>query len=102
MCSSDLAANEITRFYANYDSMRYVNDDLVIRLRHEPTDAQLEELNERFGHLCASGSFSRAEPFAPEVRDSDRLDLHRIAFVFARHGYGDLRDMIDVINSFVD
>ena len=46
--SCEEAAAEIDRFYANYHSIRYVGDHLVVRLRHAPTDEQLAELNERF------------------------------------------------------
>ena len=49
------ATTEIDRFYANYHSIRYVGDNLVLRLQHAPTDRQLDELNERFGHLVARG-----------------------------------------------
>ena len=47
----DEARDEICGFYANYDSMRFVDDDLVIRLRHQPTAEQLAALNERFANL---------------------------------------------------
>ena len=47
--SPEEATAEITRFYANYHSIRYVGDNLVLRLQHSPTDAQLADLNERFG-----------------------------------------------------
>ena len=40
-------------------------------------------------------------PLPVEVRQGDRLDLPRIRFQFAKHKYGDLRAMIDVLNSFV-
>ena len=53
--SCDEAAAEIDRFYANYHSIRYVGDHLVLRLRQPPTDDQLAELNDRFGHLVARG-----------------------------------------------
>lgn len=96
------AADEIIGFYRNYDSLRYVGDTLVLRLRQEPTAAQLALLNERFGHLCERGTIRVAEPFAPERREQDSLHLHRVAFDFAKHGYGDLREMIDVCNSFVE
>ncbi|HEY8092195.1 MAG TPA: TIGR00730 family Rossman fold protein, partial [Acidimicrobiales bacterium] len=43
--SAEKAAAEITRFYANYDSIRYVGDTLVVRIRRDPTDDQLAELN---------------------------------------------------------
>lgn len=100
--SCDEAVAEIDRFYANYDSIRYVGDDLVIRLRHEPTDDQLALLSERFGHLVAEGRIRRVAPFSVERRQDDKLDLHRIAFPFAKHGYSDLRAMIDQLNDFVD
>ncbi|HQV58075.1 MAG TPA: TIGR00730 family Rossman fold protein [Ilumatobacteraceae bacterium] len=100
--SIDAAVAEITGFYRNYDSLRYVGDVLVIRLRQSPTDAQLQALNERFGYLCQQGNIRRVEPFAIERRDNDRLDRSRIGLDFARHGYGDLRELIDMLNTFVD
>jgi uncharacterized protein (TIGR00730 family) len=96
------AVDEVIGFYRNYDSLRYVGDTLVMRLQQAPTDAQIVELNERFGHLCKSGTIYSVEPFAPERKEADRLHLHRVAFVFAKHGYGDLRGMIDLCNSFVE
>ena len=95
------AADEIRRFYANYQSLRYVGDMMVMRLRHEATDEHLEVLNSRFGHLCKTGSIVRASAFEPEVRDRDHVDLPRIALTFARHGYGELRSLIDTLNGFV-
>lgn len=97
----DQAVSEITGFYRNYDSLRYVGDVLVIRLNAAPTDAQLVQLNERFGHLCQEGTIRRIEPFAIERRENDRLDRARIGLNFARHGYGDLRELIDMTNTFI-
>jgi uncharacterized protein (TIGR00730 family) len=96
--SADRAVQEITSFYANYDSIRYVGDTLVVRLHHEPTDAQLADLNEAFGHLCVTGTIQRSGPLGAEAREGDALDLHRIAFTFAKHGFGELRRMIDMVN----
>jgi uncharacterized protein (TIGR00730 family) len=95
------AAGIIDSFYANYDSVRYVGDHLVVRMRQGPTDEQLAELNEMFGHLCASGSIERAEPFKIERRDHDKVDKDRITLVFAKRGYSDLVAMIRVINGYV-
>jgi uncharacterized protein (TIGR00730 family) len=96
-----LAAREITRFYANYDSLRYFDDLLVIRVRVEPTDEQIAALNDRFGHLAKTGVIARIPARDEERKDNDRLDLFRIAFHFAKHGYGELRAMIDMVNAFV-
>ena len=97
----DEAARIIENFYANYDSIRFVGDHLVIRLRQGPTDAQLAELNEQFGHRAASGAIERAEPFKIERRDEDKLDLDRISFHFAKRGYSDLVAMIRELNTWV-
>ena len=95
------AADEVIGFYRNYDSIRFVGRLTVMRLKHVPTDAQLAALNERFGHLCANGRIDRASPFEPERKENDKLDLARIAFTFVKHSYGDMRDLIDTVNSFV-
>jgi hypothetical protein len=99
--SCDEAARIIAGFYANYDSIRHVGDQLIVRMRQGPSDVQLAELNERFGHLVASGSIERAEPFKVERRDDDKVDLDRISLVFAKRGYSDLIEMIGVLNSYV-
>ncbi len=96
----EVAVNEIIGFYRNYDSMRYVGETLVIRLRQQPTPEQVGELNQRFGHLCKFGDIHVTEPIGPERKEQDKVELARIAFVFAKHGYGDLREMIDLCNTF--
>jgi uncharacterized protein (TIGR00730 family) len=100
--SCDEAVDEITRFYANYHSIRMVGDDLIIRLRRAPDDAQLLELNHAFAHLVKSGEITRAEPYSIERRQHDHTDLARIAFEFNRHGYAELRAMIDVLNGYAE
>ena len=96
----DEAIAEITRFYRNYDSLRYVGSTLVIRMRFAPTEAELAMLNDRFHHLCREGSIRVVEPFPVERKENDLVDLPRLGLVFGKHGYGDLRAMIDVINTF--
>ena len=49
---------------------------LVLRLRALPSDAELADLNERFGHLLAEGSIERSGPLAARGRRRRR----------ARHG----------------
>jgi hypothetical protein len=95
-----VAVDEVVGFYANYDSMRYVGDLLVLRMCHEISDEDLFLLNARFGHLCARGRIDRVSALDPERRENDRVDLPRIGFVFAKHGYGELRALIDTLNGF--
>ncbi|MEO5901166.1 MAG: TIGR00730 family Rossman fold protein [Ilumatobacteraceae bacterium] len=96
------AVREIVTFYRNYDSLRYVDDLLVMRLRVAPTAAQLAGLNEEFGYLCATGGIVATPALDPEIREHDVVDLPRIAFTFANHGYGDLRALINAVNAFVE
>ena len=98
----EVAVREVIGFYRNYDSLRYVGEQLVIRLKAAPTADQLAALNREFGHLCKSGAIVAVEPFGQEVRENDHLDLYRISFEFAKHGYGELRELIDLCNSFVE
>lgn len=95
------AVGEITGFYRNYDSIRYIGNRLVVRVRI-PVDAELiDSLNDAFGHLCVSGGFESVEPHPREVADSDALGLHRIAFRFNRADFGGLRRLIDHLNRWV-
>ena len=100
--SADEACRIIERFYSNYHSIRFVGDRLVIRLATGPDDAQLADLNERYGHLVKSGEIRRVKASNLEVRSDDHVDLARIAFDFTRHGYGDLISMIGDVNSWID
>lgn len=94
------ACSVIEGFYANYRSLRFVGDRLILRIAQGPGDEQLAHLNERFGHLCATGMIERAEPTRVERRDEDCLDLDRLALDFTKHGYGDVIAMIGEINSW--
>jgi hypothetical protein len=72
----------------------------VLRLQHVPTDDQLAELDRRFGYLVSRGRIERTEPMEIERRHGDHVELPRIRFAFARHRSGDLRALIDVLNTF--
>ncbi len=94
------AVHEIRSFYTNYHSLRYVGKQLVVRLKYAITDDQLDELNRSFGHLCVAGNIARCDAFSVEVRDQDHVQLPRITFQFGKLAYGDLRQLINLLNSF--
>ncbi len=96
--SVEEAAEEMTRFYRTYHSMRAVGQRLVIRVTREITDEELVALNGEFGDIVEAGEIERIEATDSEVRDDDNLDLHRIAFRFNHHGYARLRKLIDTLN----
>jgi hypothetical protein len=96
------ATAALTGFYRNYHSMRMVGMRMVLRMQRGPSDDQLREIRIRFGHIVTEGSIDVIEATGPERSSNDGVDLHRIAFSFDRRSYGDVRDLIDVINSWSD
>lgn len=96
--SVDAAVAEITGFWRNYDSLRWVGERLVMRLRARPTDQELAQLNERFGHLGNASGIQRSEPLAPERRDGDLLELSRISLTPTHRAVGDLYQLIRALN----
>ncbi|MET0296261.1 MAG: TIGR00730 family Rossman fold protein [Microbacterium sp.] len=96
--SFEEAAAAITDFWRNYDSMRWVGKRLVLRLRAEPTDAEIEALNERFGFLLAEGRIERSGPLRREQEDDDRVELPRIVLTLDQFRVGSLFRLIRAVN----
>jgi hypothetical protein len=97
--SADEAVKVITRFYRNYHSMRFVKEQLLIRVRHAPSASALRALNEDFQDILEAGKIAVSPPLPEEKDDAAAADLPRIALEFNRKDYGRLRQMIDVLNS---
>ncbi len=95
----DEAVREIRHFYDNYDSVRYVRDELVIRLKRPLTDGQVADIERSFSDIKVKGSF-RASAALPPERDEPRLvKLPRLIFNFNRRDHGRLRILIDHLNN---
>lgn len=92
------AVEEITGYYRNFHSIRYVGNRLIVRVRLAVDTELLDALMDRFGHLCTSGTFESVAPHARELQDADALDVHRISFRFNRSDFGGLRRLIDFLN----
>jgi uncharacterized protein (TIGR00730 family) len=91
------AADEIEHFYDNYQSARFIGNQLILRLKRAPGDKLVERLNTEFADLLTEGSFEVVAPTPAEVRDEDALHLQRLAF-YPHHAYGRIRELIDVLN----
>jgi uncharacterized protein (TIGR00730 family) len=94
----DTAVDEVTSFFTNYHSQRFVDGRLVVRLRVAPDDATLDRLSEKFADIVRRGRIERVDPSAAERADEDALDTERIAFWFDRRGWARLRELIDDLN----
>jgi len=93
------ACHEVVGFYRNYHSLRYVGSRLVLRLKAEPTGAELDELSGRFSYLVTSGGIERTGPLRAEEADDDHLDLPRVVLRFDRTHFSGLRQLIDAVNA---
>lgn len=91
------AVDEILRFYRNFHSYRFVDNDLVIRLNDPPSPGLIARLNRDFSDIVI-GEIRQTEPLAAEANDADTLHLHRLVMRFNHEDYARLRQMIDVIN----
>lgn len=94
----DVAVSELLTFGRNFHSIRWVGEQLVIRLRWAPTDEELAGLNDEFADLCVSGSIARTEPLPAEVSGADRVELPRLLVHFNSSKAGRLRSLINHLN----
>ncbi|MHC4959706.1 MAG: LOG family protein, partial [Planctomycetota bacterium] len=95
----DTAINEILNFYSNYHSSRYVDGNLVLRVRQAPDEAQLAELNADFADIVSEGEIAVSGPLEEESDEAALCD--RIVLRFNRRDVGRLRLLVDRINSYV-
>lgn len=94
------AVSEITGFYKNFHSSRYVKDKLVLRLRKKPMDQNVEELNDRFSDIISDGRIMLAGPLPEEVNEPEIFHLPRIVFSFNKRNIGRLRLLVNEMNKF--
>ena len=97
--SVDEAVNEVLGFYRVYHSMRYVKNDLVLRLNSRLTDEQMERINVEFVDIIKGGRFEQSEALPAEANETHLAGLPRLKFRFDRHKLGRLRQLIDRINA---
>jgi uncharacterized protein (TIGR00730 family) len=93
----DAAYNQICNFYQVYHSSRYVKELLVIRLKQDISEAELDILNQKFADILASGKITRTKALAEEVDDPTE-HLPRLLLHFNQRDSGRLYQMIQIIN----
>ncbi len=94
----DDAWQELTNFYRVFHSSRYVGDRLIIRLNTCLRQGGLEELNQAFGDIVATGKIEMTEAL-PEERADETIDLPRLVFHFNHRDFGRLQQLIHRINT---
>lgn len=92
------AVDHIDTFFENFHSMRYIREQLVMRLQHAPDEALIDRLNDQFGDIVVEGEITTCPMHEWESDEPETADLHRICFRFNQRHLGRLREMIDLLN----
>lgn len=95
--SLDVACDAITCFYQVYHSCRYVGDLLVIRLKTNLSDADVEQLNANFSDILVKGRIEKSQALPQEAQD-ETAELPRLVLCFNQRDLGRLYQMIAKIN----
>jgi hypothetical protein len=93
----DVAYEAINNFYRVYHSSRYVGDQLVMRLKLELSDADVERLNEDFSDILVKGRIEKSWALPQETPD-ETAELPRLLLYFNRRDTGRLYQMINTIS----
>lgn len=93
----DVACKAITSFYQVYHSCRYVGDRLVIRLKSDLSDAEVEQLNADFSDIIITGRIEKSQALPQEAQD-ETFGLPRLILYFNQRDLGRLYQLIKVIN----
>lgn len=92
------AVREITHFYSNYHSMRYVKGKLVLRMHRPLSDQRLQAVNAQFSEILTGGAFAQTASLEAEQDEVHLAQKPRLVFEFNRRNHGRLRQLIDFIN----
>lgn len=93
----DVACEAIMGFYQVYHSSRYVNETLVIRLKTELTEQDVESLNRDFSDILVKGKIEKGRALPQELgHETDALP--RLILHFNQRDLGRLYQMIATIN----
>src|SRR5216117_808944 len=68
---TEQAVKIITRFYRNFHSSRFVKDLFVIRLKHAPTETEIQAMNEDFTDINVGPPIKQIDPTPEEIEEDD-------------------------------
>ena len=94
------AVEELTGFYHNYQSQRWVDGMLVLRLLLLPPADEIDRLATAFSDIVGPRGLKAVPPHEHEVEDDDHVHLSRLAVDFNQQSTGRLRSLIDELNRF--
>src|SRR4028118_599696 len=95
--SVEVAYEAINSFYRIYHSSRYVGDRLVIRLKSQVSDSDVEQLNANFSDILVKGRIEKTQALPQETLD-ETAELPRLILYFNRRDSGRLYQLIATIS----
>lgn len=98
--SVEEAVTHIRDFYKVYHSLRYVDNQTVLRLNRPVPQELVDELNRDFKDIIRKGDIQISEPFKKEIQRNEYPDLPRLVFNFNKQSFGRLNEMIWRLNRF--
>ncbi|OLP17541.1 cytochrome D ubiquinol oxidase subunit II [Leptolyngbya sp. 'hensonii'] len=93
----DVACQAISSFYRVYHSCRYVGNQLIIRLKTDLTEGDVQLLNDRFSDILVQGRIEKTQALPQETLD-ETSKLPRLALFFNQRDLGRLYQLIGAIN----
>ncbi|TWU57767.1 LOG family protein [Rubripirellula reticaptiva] len=96
--SVDEAIEEVLGFYRVYHSMRYVGDQVVMRLKRRLSDEHMGQIQAKFEDIIVDGSFQQRGALPEESGEPDLAEMPRLVFHFNRRSLGRLRALINFVN----
>jgi uncharacterized protein (TIGR00730 family) len=96
--SVDEAIAEITQFYRNYHSYRWVGQRMVFRLQKKLTAAAVKQLDAEFDDIVANGDILMGTALPEEKNEPELAGLPRLILTPHRRNFGRFRKLIDAIN----
>ncbi|MBL8879331.1 MAG: LOG family protein [Phycisphaerales bacterium] len=95
--SYQAAVDEVIRFYRVYHSMRWVNDDLLLRLEQPISARLLDRLNLEFRGIITDGKIELSKALPEEAAEFP--EKPRLRMRFDKRSIGLLRQLIDQVNA---
>jgi hypothetical protein len=96
--SASEAATEISDFYRNFHSTRWLQECFVVRMNHPLSAAALATVQREFADLASDTGFQQQASCASETDEPELCHLMRLAFAFNGRDHGRLRQLVDFIN----
>ncbi len=96
--SAEEAVAEIVEFYTNYQSARWVGDQMVLRMLHQLTPAAVAQLNRDFADIIRTGEIAQGTALRQEKNEPAIWDLPRLIVAPHRRSFARFRQLIDAIN----